>query len=287
MIKKAGIATLIIILLSFALWSFVWYRTKHENHFLSVTFFNVGQGDSSLIRFRDGEKMLVDCGPDKKVLQKLCKYLSTSDRTIDYMLITHFDLDHYGGCVDVLKRYDVKHIITNGYPKPSDSYWVSWNETAQKENADFKVINTRESWVIASTTLDFFSPNPHLILSPSEDTANNHSIVFRLADETQNVSILFSGDIEEPTEKQLIEEFCEPSKSKCPALQASVLKVAHHGSDTSSSKNFLEAVHPEKAIISVGKFNKFGHPSLRVIRRLERFPVQVLRTDINDDIILK
>src|SRR3989339_1296284 len=88
-----------------------------------IIFFNIGQGDSALIKFADGEKMLVDCGPDKTVLSKLGKFLSFYDRTIDYLVVSHFDLDHYGGCVDVLHRYDVKNIITNGDEKEYDSYW--------------------------------------------------------------------------------------------------------------------------------------------------------------------
>ncbi len=282
--KKVGIAIFIILILSAVVWKIQVYKNSSENSYLQITIFNVGQGDSTLINFRNGQKMLVDCGPDKKVVQKLGKYLS--GQIIDYMLITHFDLDHYGGCVDVLKRYEVKHIVTNGYPKPNDSYWIAWNEAAQKENAEFKVVDHVESWEIASTTLEIISPNSNQIYKPSDDTGNNHSIVFRLSDSIQNLSVLFTGDIEEPTEKLLVDQFCAEKKSDCPTLKAQVLKAAHHGSDTSSSNDFVEAVHPEKVIISVGKFNKFGHPSLRVIRRLERLPTQILRTDLNDDIIL-
>jgi competence protein ComEC len=284
--KKVGIAIFIILILSAIVWKVQLYKNSRENSHLQIIFFNVGQGDSALIHFRDGQKMLVDCGRDKKVMQKLGKYLNGTDQVIDYMLITHFDLDHYGGCVDVLKRYDVKHIVTNGYPKPNDSYWIAWNEAAQNEHAEFKVINQVETWSIASTTLEIISPNSTQIYKPSDDTGNNHSIVFRLSDAIQHMSVLFTGDIEEPTEKILVDQFCAQKKFDCPRLKSQVLKAAHHGSDTSSSNDFVEAVHPEKVIISVGKLNKFGHPSLRVIRRLERLPTQILRTDINDDIIL-
>jgi competence protein ComEC len=284
--KKVGVAIFIILILSSVVWKVQVYKNSSENSHLQITFFNVGQGDSALIHFRNGQKMLVDCGPDKKVMQKLGKYLNGTDQIIDYMLITHFDLDHYGGCVDVLKRYDVKHVVTNGYTKPNDSYWIAWNEAAQNEHAEFKVINQVETWSIASTTLEIISPNATQIYKPSDDTGNNHSIVFRLNDPIQHLSVLFTGDIEEPTEKLLVDQFCVEKKFDCPILKAKILKAAHHGSDTSSSNDFVEAVHPEKVIISVGKFNKFGHPSLRVLRRLERLPTQILRTDLNDDIIL-
>src|SRR3989339_1455689 len=100
----------------------VYVNINKPKHF-EVIFFNVGQGDSSLIKFEDGKKMLIDCGPDKNVLSKLGRELPFHNRTIDYLVISHFDLDHYGGCIDVLKRYKVKNIIHNGSTKYDDKYW--------------------------------------------------------------------------------------------------------------------------------------------------------------------
>jgi competence protein ComEC len=248
-----------------------------------VIFFNIGQGDSALINFSNGQKMLVDCGPDKKILSKLGQYLPFYDRTIDYLLISHPDGDHYGGCVDVLRRYDVKNIIENGLSKENDPYWQVWNENIKNKMSKIKNITRHELWTIAGTSLEFFSPDGALGLAAKEKDSNNSSIVFKLSHESK--SFLFMGDAEVSLENALVDKHCTAS-STCPALRATYLKVGHHGSDSSSGDDFIRAVAPQIAIISVGK-NTFGHPSLRVMRHLERALIEIWRTDQKNDIILR
>lgn len=255
---------------------YFYFFKAHTNRF-SVTFFNIGQGDSALITFISGQKMLVDCGPDKSVLSKLGGALPFFDRTIDYLVVTHPDLDHYGGCMDVLKRYEVKEIITNGSAKNYDSYWRAWDAAARTEPATVLVTMASPTmWLIAGDMLQFFSPDPTLALDTSSADSNNHSIVFKLTHGTQ--SFLFTGDMEVPLETALLKKYCGDDVSTCPSLRAKFLKVSHHGSDTGSSETFLAAVQPTTAVISVGK-NKYGHPSLRTIRHLERAGAGVKRTD--------
>src|SRR3989344_9396567 len=119
------IASLIMLAIS---GGYYWYFQKQQSHFY-VVFLNIGQGDAALINFGNGQKMLVDCGPNRSILSALGRHLPFYDRTIDYLLVTHPDLDHYGGCVDVLKRFDVKNIIINGATKAYDPYWVIWRNT--------------------------------------------------------------------------------------------------------------------------------------------------------------
>jgi len=184
-----------------------------KKHKFQVVFLNIGQGDASLIQFSDGTVMLIDCGPDKVVLSKLGKYLPFYNRTIDYLLITHFDLDHYGGCVDVLKRYRVKNIISNGEQKNSDKYWLEWNKFKNQEQAKEIIINSQTNWQIAETVLEFLSPHPSLKL-PTD--ANNRSIVFKLI--KKDLTILFTGDIEAKAEKVLLEFYCEIKAIACATL---------------------------------------------------------------------
>ena len=296
---------------------------SHRPKQFSVSFFNIGQGDSSLITFANGQKMLVDCGPDKSVLSKLGGTLSFFDKTIDYLVVTHPDLDHYGGCLDVLKRYEVKEIVTNGSAKKYDPYWRSWDAAVRAEPAAVLVTMASPTvWSLAEDTLQFFSPDPALALNTSSADSNNHSIVFKLTHGTK--SFLFTGDMEAPLETALLKKYCgesitslsfrtpvagvrnlvrfEQSKldssssaqgglaqndnNGCPALRSAVLKVSHHGSDTGSSETFLAAVQPTTAVISVGK-NKYGHPSLRTIRHLERTGTKILRTDNEGDILFE
>lgn len=269
----------------------IWWYFQKENlaSGFQVVFFDVGQGDAAFVRFGSGKKLLIDCGKDKSILNKLGQYVSFWDRTIDILLISHFDLDHYGGCVDVLKRYDVKTIVINEQEKQEDKYWGVWKRQLEQEQAKIKIIRELERWQFEDAALEFLSPFPSLNLASSTSKSNNFSIVFRLITSSSPHSFLFTGDIEEVVEKILIEKYCiNSSVGNCPLLKADIIKIPHHGSDTSSSKEFLEAVDPRFAVISVGKYNTFGHPSLRVIKKIERIKnTTILRTDKKGDIILK
>ncbi len=266
---------------------FLYYRYAEKwRHTFHVTFLNIGQGDSALINFADGTTMLVDCGPNKKVLSELGKTLPFYVRTIDYVLATHPDLDHYGGCVDVLKRYDVKHIIINGKSK-NDAYYREWDTVMKAEGVDIVVMHAPQTRTIAKSTLQFLAPDDSLNLDTSKDDSNNYSIVFKLTSNTGR-TFLFTGDMEQPLEMALTKKYCYDTipVSPCEALRADTLKVGHHGSDSSSSELFLRMVSPRQAILSVGK-NKYGHPSLRTIRHLDRTGADVLRTDVLGDIMIK
>ncbi|PIT88711.1 MAG: hypothetical protein COU29_00470 [Candidatus Magasanikbacteria bacterium CG10_big_fil_rev_8_21_14_0_10_36_32] len=275
--KKLFIVIVVVLLLSVGLFYYIHFSANEKK--FDIIFFDVGQGDATLVRFEDGSKMLVDCGPDRTILKKLGQYLPFYDRTIDYLLITHPDNDHYGGCVDVLRRYQVKNIITNSDRKPDDTFWQTWRFYEENEDAKIFIIDEPQIFEIGNNKIEFIYPDTSLILSSAGDTSNNQSLVFRLVD--KSVKVLFTGDIEESLENALIKKYC--SITNCPFLSADILKVAHHGSDTSSSEEFLNASNPKAAVISVGQ-NRFGHPSLRVLKKMERLPVIVLRTDEYGDI---
>lgn len=278
--KKHIVIILVILILITGL--FLYTKLNNSQKHFQVTFFSIGQGDAALIRFNDGKKMLVDCGVDKKILSKLGWVLPFYDRTIDYLLATHPDLDHYGGCVDVLKNYNVKEIIINGRKKQNDPYWRVWDEAIKNEGAIVKIVDSPQVWTIASSTLEFLSPDNSLALDVGADDSNNYSIVFKLIND--RTSYLFTADIEEPLEKALVQKYCSTTSTGCPALQSDIFKVGHHGSDTSSGEDFLNFVNPKTAIISVGK-NKYGHPSLRVLKKLERAGAEILRTDEVGDVV--
>lgn len=260
----------------------VYVHFTKQNPKFGVTFFNIGQGDSALIRFDNGQKMLVDCGPDKKILSKLGSALPFYDRTIDYLVVTHPDTDHYGGCADVLDRYNVGEIIVNSSRKEDDPYWQLWNKKMLAEGAKIKIMADPEEWEIGGSTLHFLAPDSSLKLAAKDTEGNNASIVFRL--ENAGESFLFTGDMEMPLEDALVQKYCSTTLHDCPALRADILKVGHHGSDSSSGEEFLSEVDPEEAIVSVGK-NTFGHPSFRVLKKLQRAGAQILRADELGDII--
>lgn len=293
--KKLILIAILILALGSA--GFVYYVVSSERaREFRVTFLNIGQGDSALIRFGNGQKMLVDCGKDALVLARLGQALPLWERTIDYLVATHPDLDHYGGCVDVLKRYQVKHIVTNGRKKP-DAYWREFDRAARAERyqeswlfggagrpAEVIVMASPTRWVIGSSTLEFFSPDPVRPLAAGADDSNNYSIVFKLTGNSGQ-TFLFTADMEEPLERALLQRYCPRPALPCP-LQARILKVGHHGSDSSTSEALLVAVRPARAVISVGK-NNYGHPSRRVIKHLERAGAEILRTDERGDIAIE
>ncbi|MDD2656401.1 MAG: MBL fold metallo-hydrolase [Patescibacteria group bacterium] len=251
---------------------------------LKVTYLDVGQGDASFIEFPDGEQMLVDCAIDGRILEALGRVMPYYDHDIDYLLITHPDTDHYGGCTEVLNRFQVKNIVYSGIAKNGDQLWESFWEAIQNENTNYIEVKKEDVWNIASTTLHILYPDHSLVdnknipNSKVEANTNNTSIVFKL--EFLDKNLLFMGDAEEELEKYLLATYGNQ-------LDADVLKLGHHGSDSSSSEDFLKIVSPDEAIASCGLDNKFGHPSRRILSRLERIASSTIwRTDLQGDVFL-
>jgi len=250
---------------------------------LKVTFLDVGQGDAEFIEFPDSEQMLVDCSQDGRILEALGRVMPYYDKEIDYLLITHPDLDHYGGCEDVLNKFTVKNIAYSGLKKENDKMWLSFWQAVKDENANDIEIKKEDLWTVASTTLHFLYPdhqlgeNKNLPGSKKAANDNNTSIVFRIS--YNNKSILMVGDAEIEEEKYLLDTYGSQ-------LDSDVLKVAHHGSESSSGVPFLDSVTPQYSIISCGLNNKFSHPSLRTLKKLERVHSQIFRTDLQRDICL-
>jgi competence protein ComEC len=257
---------------------FVYLKFSPTTYPSHIIFFNIGQGDSALIFLPNNLKVLVDCGPNKTILSKLGERLSFFDKTIDYLIITHPDLDHYGGCSAVLKNYKIKNIVMN-VDKKNDEYYKEFSQAVDSEQANIKIIDQAQKWQAGNYFFEFLSPDS----SFGDLAGNDNSIVFRLVGGKQTV--LFTGDLETTAEKLVVEKYCGVELVNCDKLKSDILKAGHHGSDTSSSDDFLSAVQPTTAIISVGK-NSFGHPSLRTLNKLERAGTTILRTDEEGDIII-
>ncbi len=248
-----------------------------------INFLDVGQGDASLIIFPDNEQMLVDCSEDARVLEALSRVMDFYDNEIDYLLITHPDSDHYGGCEEVLNRFKIKNIIYTGYKKSGDSAWDAlFAKINHDPNINYFKIEGEQTLDIASTSLHFLYPDHSLEYDPKisnldkEVNANNTSIVFELR--YKNNEVLFTGDAESELEDYLVDKYGE-------ILDSDILKVGHHGSNSSSQQKFLDIITPIYSIISAGENNKFGHPSVRTLKKIERTSSQILRTDLNKDIV--
>lgn len=225
---------------------------------LRVSFFDVGQGDAILIQTPSHQNILIDGGPDpQKINLELSKKLPFWDRTIDLMISTQPQADHITGLVEILQRYKVKQVLEPGVSYDSSIYqeWLKLVEEGQiKHNI------ARAGQVIDlgnGIKLEVLNPPTKLLQGTSHDVDNN-GVVIKLS--WDKVSFLFTADIREEAEFELIRQRAN--------LRSTVLKVAHHGSKTSTSPQFLAAVDPEIAVISVGADNPFGHPSPQVVERL-------------------
>lgn len=261
-----GIVALVIIIVLF----WLYYAPAKE---LSVSFLDVGQGDAILIQSPFGQNILIDGGPDDKVIAELSKELAWHDRTIDLMILTHPHDDHVNGLNFILDRFAVNKILYTGVSHTAPGY-IDWLEKIKAKKIPLLIVDRPQSINLGENCrLEIIYPFTSF-LGKATDNLNNTSIVAKLI--YQDTVILLTGDIEEEAEKEIIQ--------KNTNISAQVMKAAHHGSNTSNTEDFLKAVKPNSVVISAGKDNQFNHPSRRVIKRLERSGVEIYRTD-NDGTI--
>jgi len=241
---------------------------------LTVSFLDVGQGDAILIRGPDGNRVLVDGGPSGPALTAaLDRHLPFYDRRIDLIVLTHPQADHIGGLPAALSRYDVHAVLATQFDADSRLY-EEWRRTVATSGAETTTANRGQRIELGDgAAITVLNPDPGLTLG-NADGLNGTSVVLKL--EMGRRSFLLTGDIGQEAEARLLAEGTD--------LRATVLKVAHHGSTTSTSKPFLERVSPSVDVISVGAANRFGHPSADVVDRLTGD--KVYRTDQQGDVTI-
>jgi len=239
---------------------------------LKVIFFDVGQGDAIFVETPQRHQILIDGGPSEDLfLEKLSKEIPFYDRSIDLIILTHPERDHLRGLIGVLKAYKVDYVLITGVEKESKDYQF-FERLIEKEKTKVIFAKRGERILAGKVSLIVLFPFESLKGKIFKNT-NNTSIVSLL--KFNKISFLFTGDIYKKIEKELIREV---------NLKADILKVAHHGSKTSSSGEFLKAVSPKIAVISVGKENIYGHPHQEVLERLKKFNINIFRTDKSGDI---
>jgi competence protein ComEC len=241
---------------------------------LEVDFFDVGQGDSALILTPQFNKILIDGGPDNSVLEKLGKAVPFWDRTLDLIILTHPEADHMAGLIEVLKRYKVENILWNGVVRDTAEY-LEWKNLAENEGANIFIAKRGEKITLGKTVLDVLSPQEFLDGQNFKDS-NDTSIVVRIV--FGGNSFLFTGDVTNKGEEAILQ--------KGDNLASDILKVAHHGSKTSSLEDFIKEISPKIAVISAGKDNKYGLPAPEILDELEKYAINILRTDEKGDIVI-
>ena len=253
-----------IIVLGAILYSIQSYYSWFKTDYFRVIFFDVGQGDSILIIAPGGKTILIDGGPDQKVLRGLNRALPFWQHQIDLLIITHAHDDHTTGLIEVSRRYQIGQVLYNNLNAKTSALEAIKNIFKEKK------IKT----VLAQPGMSFnFMPNCSLnILAASKDLGldeNDYSIVTSF--NCLNKKILLAGDAGIKIENELLNSGIN--------LHSDIFKVSHHGSNTANSENFLEAVNPKAVVISVGLNNKYNLPSKVILDRLQKLPVDIYLTD--------
>lgn len=270
------ILLIFLFILTVSIWFFV-FRYSNHNDYLKVVFLDVGQGDAIYIEAPNGRQMLIDGGPDAKLLSSLAKVMPFADRSIDMIIATHSDLDHIGGFPLLLDNYKITSIIENGATADTK---ISTNlEEKISKNKINKIIARRGMHILIDEKKNIYLD----ILFPDRDVSNldsnDGSIVGKLV--YGDNSFMFTGDATIYTENLI--EWNEKENT----LQSDVLKLAHHGARTSSSVLWLEKVDPGVAIVSAGKNNSYNHPHKELLDRLSTLHIPFLSTSEKGNIIFK
>lgn len=272
-IKK--ILTCIILISMFTQLIQTIYFTFFRN--LEINMIDVGQGDSTLIVTPKNKTILVDGGGNENYdigENVLIPYLLNKKiNKIDYLMISHFDTDHVNGVITVIEQMKVQCVIIS-QQKENNINFQRFIEVVRKKNVKILVVGGGDRIQIEQNIyMDILWPIKNNEIK--NNLLNNNSIVAKL--NYKEISMLFTGDIEAVVEEELVKRYgCK--------LKSNILKVPHHGSQTSSIQEFIDLVSPEIALIGVEANNNFGHPNKSVIDRFRKQNVKIYRTDLNGEI---
>ena len=262
--------THLIILLCLSVFAFSTHSIAQEKDgLLKIYFLDVGQGDSIFIEAPNGNQILVDGGPDNRVLSELAKVMPFYDRDIDVVVASHPHADHIFGLIEVLSRYNIANIV-EAKEKYNSPVFKKWEEVVKEEGSNYieaksgKIVDLGNE-ITLTILVPFRSYDGAILKNPHEA---NVTVLLQY----KSFRVLFTGDMEMPVERQLLLDGKD--------ISADVLKVGHHGSRTSSGDSFLSSVDPDVAVIQVGK-NSYGHPTREVLSRLENYGIKYYRTDLD------
>lgn len=238
---------------------------------LLIHFIDVGQGDSTLIVFPNNEVALIDAGT-RAGRKEVVNYIKDQNiRKIDYLIGTHPHEDHIGGLPEVIRNFEIGKVYL---PNKTNNTAIFEELLDEIKNHNLKITEgTSGVRIIGNEDLEF------MILAPSieYESINDSSIVTKIS--YNNFSAIITGDAEKESEGNMVKEGYN--------LKANILRVGHHGSSTSSTKDFLDKVQPTYSVISLGNDNSYGHPHRETIESLEDMDSIILRTDLLGTIVFK
>lgn len=285
--------------------------SKIDNSNLNIYFLNVGQGDCAFVNFPDGKTMLIDSGtPDSEsfIIDFLINNIyKNKDLVIDYVLLTHSDTDHSGGMLKIMQTFQVYNVLRpkiydcynnsqidcerdkelmNNYCIINDEYYHNLIESFYNEpycNVNFiDIDDLNNNLKICSTNLEnyyelkFYAPIDSYINKTNIET-NEISSLFTIS--YSDKIVMFTGDISSKIEEEVLKCYDLPT--------VDILKVAHHGSNYSTSENFVSKINPKNSVISVGANNSYGHPTTKVLNILSSYNSSIYRTDEDGNVIFE
>lgn len=233
---------------------------------LRVSFLDIGQGDSILVQTPSGHDMLIDGGPSDSILEKLDQEMDFFDHHIDVVMSTHPDADHITGLIPVLEKYDVDQIVVSPV-KGHTGIFEILQKSIDDEHADIHVGKKGDEIIFGDGVVVHILYPQANYHGDAKDTNNaSVSVVVTYGDE----SVLLTGDLPSTHEGELISDVLPHG--------VTVYKAGHHGSKYSSGDQLLSYIRPEYAVISAGKNNRYGHPSIEAVGRLQTYTKEILST---------
>ena len=245
-----------------------------EQSGLIVKMLDIGQGDAILIKTHD-QVVLLDTGDIEQRAELVKKLKAEGITTIDKLIITHPHADHLGGAMGVLMNFDVKKVYDNGQITTTATYRKYIQKVTEKKIPYQQLLDGNQLDLGNGVQFLVYSPTKKMV--ETEGDLNNNSIVGKLV--YGDFSVLFTGDCEAEGEKAILKKYGSQLKS-------TVLKSPHHGSKTSSNKEYLKMISPECVFISVGKDNDYKHPHEVTLNKYNKINAQVYRTDVDGTITL-
>lgn len=261
---------------------FVFLPVYKQVTFSGLVFMQINRGDAFYMKTQEGIEVIWDGGDDKKFLERLADYRPFFDKTIDLWIITHPDADHYYGGLEILRHVNIENIMLTGVDKNDAKYHEIFRIAKERNINIIYADKTKDLQIGSSILIDTLYPFESIYASrKKEEIGNNFSIIqklYILKSTTNTVnSVLLTGDIEKTTEEKILLSGVD--------ISADILKIAHHGSKSSSSENFLKAVNPQRAVITTGTKNSFHHPHDETLEVLQKLQIDFDNTK-NGDVVI-
>ena len=255
----------ILLVISVAVWAAV---VEAPDHHFKLAVLNVGQGDSTLIKTPSDKYLLIDGGPDNSVLDELGREMPFYQKQIEAVFLTHPHADHVFGLIEVLKRYQVKHVYMTGIVHTTNEY-LEFLNTIKDKKIPTSNLKAGDALSFDGVNIKIFWPKDDVSIQ-TVDNLNNTSLVMSVA--YQNFKALMMGDLEKDAQDQMM-------ASADLGTNYDVIKFAHHGSSNGMNEKLIDLVEPKTAVISVGANNMYGHPAASTIEKLQSRGITIKRTD--------